>query len=62
MNRDGTDRKEIEGIETFYARFSRDTSLLGYITFPPNSQLIVYDWKNKTKRIALEESRLAGLF
>jgi hypothetical protein len=62
MNKDGTGRTKLDDIETFYARFNRSTTLLGYITFPPKSQLVLYNWKNKTKKVVLEEADLANLF
>lgn len=50
MNSDGSNRTKIDGIDTFLARFSPSINKLAYITFPPGSNLMIYDWKNKTRR------------
>jgi WD40 repeat protein len=43
MNKDGSARRVITGVKTFWARYNAATKKIGYLTFPPENKIILYD-------------------
>jgi tricorn protease-like protein len=43
MNKDGSGRSIITGVKTFWARYNAVTKKIGFLTFPPENKIKLYD-------------------
>jgi Tol biopolymer transport system component len=62
MGIDGSNKKKIEGINSFLVRYNPATKQAAYITQQPDSKLVLFDWEKKTTTVLLDQSILRGLF
>ena len=62
MGIDGSNKKKIEGINSFLVKYNPTTKQAVYITQQPDSKLVLFDWEKKTTTVLLDQSILRGLF
>jgi Tol biopolymer transport system component len=58
MNVDGSNKQKVEGVKSYLVKFNRAAGLLAYVATQPENKVIVYDWKNKTSSVVLDEAAL----
>lgn len=61
MKIDGTERKKIEGLNSFLVKYNPATKKAAYVTQQPDSKLMLYDWEKRTSSVLLDQSALKGL-
>lgn len=53
MNVDGSNRKKVEGVQSFSLKYNPATKKAVYITQQPDSKLVLFDWEKKTSIMLL---------
>jgi Tol biopolymer transport system component len=53
MKPDGSNRKKVEGIESFSIRYNAATKKVAYVTQQPDSKLVLFDWEKGTSVVLL---------
>jgi Tol biopolymer transport system component len=61
MNIDGSNKKKVEGIQSFQVKFSPRAGMMGYIQSDPVNQVVLFDWKKKTNTVILDEAGIKAL-
>lgn len=62
MRSDGKKRKTIPEIKSFLFKYNPATKQAAYVTKQPNSELMLFDWKNRTSTILLNQKALQSVF
>jgi Tol biopolymer transport system component len=61
MNTDGSNKKKVEGLNSFQLRYNPVTKQAAYVTQQPDSKLMLFDWEKKTTTVLLDQEKLKGL-
>ena len=61
MKTDGSNKQQIEGINSFMVRYEPVTKKAVYLTQQPDNKLVLYDWEKKTSRVLLSQADIKGL-
>lgn len=62
MDKDGKNRQQIEGIQSYFARYNSKLNKVAFISIQPENNLMVYDLKEQKSEILLTPQDINGLF
>jgi Tol biopolymer transport system component len=62
MKTDGSNRKKVEGLNSFLVKYDPVSKQAAYVTQQPDSKLMLFDWNKKTTQVLLTPDQLSGLF
>jgi Tol biopolymer transport system component len=62
MNADGSDRRKVEGINSYQVKYNAAVGKLIYVTTETDNNVILYDLEKKTSAIILDGTKIIGNF
>ena len=59
---DSGKKQELEGINHYHAKYNPASGKFAYVLEEPENKVVIYDWKNKTTEVLVNDVRIKQLF